>query len=83
MIPLYHRQEHENDGGKTYLNKNEDGEEDEVLLGDDMRGKRGSGLSRAHHPVEAGVQTSEFNQHKWVMTVSSVTKFPVTCCLFG
>ena len=80
---LYHRQELENDGGKAYLKKSEDGEEDECLLGDDMTGKRGSGLSRAHEPVQAAVQTSEFNQQKWVMTVSSVTKFPITCFLFG
>jgi len=62
-----------------------DWEEDECLFGDDMTAKRGLGLSRAHEPVEAGdgVKASEFHQHKWVMIVSSVTKFPVTCCLFG
>jgi hypothetical protein len=59
------------------------GGEDECFFGDDMTGKRCLGLSRAHEPVEAGVKASEFNQHKWVMIVSSVAKFPVTCCLFG
>ena len=73
----------ENDGGKACLRKSKDGEGDECLFGDDMAGKWGLGLSRAHEPVQARAQTSEFNQHKWVMTVSSVTKFPVTCCLFG
>lgn len=33
--------------------------------------------------VAAGVSVAEFREHSWVMMVSSVHKFPVTCCLFG
>ena len=33
--------------------------------------------------ASAGVAPSEFGQHRWLMTVSSVHNFPVTCCLYG
>ena len=33
--------------------------------------------------IAAGVTAAEFREHPWVMTVSSVRNFPVTCCLFG
>ena len=33
--------------------------------------------------TEAGVTSEEFGQHLWLMSVSSVENFPVTCCLFG
>ena len=33
--------------------------------------------------VDAGVAPSEFRQHRWLMTVSSVHNFPVVCCLYG
>ena len=34
-------------------------------------------------PPAQGVPLAEFKEHRWVMMVSSVHKFPVTCCLFG
>ena len=33
--------------------------------------------------TEAGVTSEEFGQHLWLMSVSSIQNFPVTCCLFG